>query len=60
MLMRMKTFRYPTLDEVRALERRARHMRQQEIWRLICAGIALVRRRVRAPSRKGAPRLARP
>jgi hypothetical protein len=55
-VIRMRTYRYPTVEEIRALENAARRARSDEIRRLVGAGVALVRRLVRArwsPAKKG-------
>ena len=55
-VMRMRTYRYPTVEQIRALENAARRALREEIWRLIGAGVAFVRRLVRtrwSPARKG-------
>jgi hypothetical protein len=51
-VMRMKAYRYPTIEEVRAIENAARRARREEIRRLIGAGIAFVRK-LCSPARKG-------
>jgi hypothetical protein len=49
-MMDLTTFRYPTFDEVRAIELSARRARNRELARLAAAAIAQIRRAFFAPS----------
>jgi hypothetical protein len=52
------TFRYPTVEEVRALEFAARRARNRELARLARSAVAYLRQRLRLASRAKALRHA--